>query len=267
MEKINGFKQVSEYLLESFNRGKVLKSGINTVIVGKPNVGKSSLLNLLTGEERAIVTEVAGTTRDVIEQQVSLRNITLNLVDTAGIRQTDDIVENIGVERARKYAKDADFILFLIDASVDLSKEDSEIYELIKDKKTLILLNKIDIGSKVTKESIFSFFDIRDLSVIEISAKEGSGIEELEKYVESEFLKGSLKTDDEIVITNVRQAEELRKTAESLSLVEKSIISGLPEDFYSIDLMNAYMSLGKIIGEDIDDDLVNEIFSKFCMGK
>ena len=253
-------------LYESSKKGKFVKEGINTVIVGKPNVGKSSLLNVLLGFERAIVTDVAGTTRDTIEEHVYLNNVSLNLYDTAGIRDTEDYVENIGVERAKKYADTADLILFMLDGTRPLTQEDEQIIDFIKDKKVIVLLNKIDSDCIIDKDAVKKLFS-SDYAMLEISAKESIGIDSLEKVIEEMFMEGDISSKDEMYITNIRQAEALLSAKNSYELVLKSIEDDLPEDFYSIDLMNAYSSLGRIIGEDVDDDLVNEIFTKFCMGK
>lgn len=259
-------KKETDRLYDSFKTGKILKEGINTVIVGKPNVGKSSLLNMLSGEERAIVTEIAGTTRDTIEERVTLGDVVLNLTDTAGIRETDDIVENIGVSKAKACADKAELVLLIIDSTSELTSEDKEIIELVKDKKIIVLLNKIDKPGIIDSKDVEKYLS-GDYDIIEISAKEGIGFKELSEKINDKFLKGAFKTDDELVITNLRQAQELSNASNSLSHVCESIDAGLPEDFYSIDLMNAYESLGRIIGEDVDDDLVTEIFTKFCMGK
>ena len=253
-------------LYESSKKGKFVKEGINTVIVGKPNVGKSSLLNVLLGFERAIVTDVEGTTRDTIEEHVTLKNVHLNLYDTAGIRDTEDYVENIGVERAKKYADTADLILFMLDGTRPLTEEDEQIIDLIKNKNVIVLLNKIDKDCIIDKEDIRKKFS-GEYALLEISAKESIGIDSLEKVIEDMFIEGTISSKDEMYITNIRQAEALLSAKNSYELVLNSINDGLPEDFYSIDLMNAYSSLGRIIGEDVDDDLVNEIFTKFCMGK
>ncbi len=253
-------------LYDSSTRGKFIKEGINTVILGKPNVGKSSLLNALSGYDRAIVTDIAGTTRDIIEEHIVLNNISLNLIDTAGIRLTDDTVENIGVERAKKYALDADLVLFLIDSSIPLSKEDDDIIELIKDKKVIVLLNKTDLDQVVKIEDVSNRFS-NECVILEISAKNYDGLNNLEDTISNMFVSGNLSSDDELYITNLRQSQELKSVLDSFNLVIESLDNGMPEDFYSIDLMNAYTSLGRIIGEDIDDDLVTEIFTKFCMGK
>lgn len=253
-------------LLATADSGKLIKEGIKTVIVGKPNAGKSSLMNLLVGEDRAIVTEVAGTTRDVLCENVRLKNIGLQLVDTAGIHDTFDKVEKIGVERAKKYAKDADLILYVVDTSVPLDDNDKEILSIIEEKKLIVLLNKSDLVSVVDEEAIKKFFN-RDIEIVKTSAQNGEGLEELEETIRKMFFGGQLKMNHEIVITNLRHKEALNEAYDSLLLTKKSVEAEMPEDFYSIDLMSAYASLGKIIGEQVEDDLVEEIFSKFCMGK
>ncbi|MDO4334115.1 MAG: tRNA uridine-5-carboxymethylaminomethyl(34) synthesis GTPase MnmE [Eubacteriales bacterium] len=256
-------------LLDSADDGKMRKEGINTVIVGKPNAGKSSLLNILVGEEKAIVTDVAGTTRDILEESIRLHGIGLNIIDTAGIRRTDDVVEKIGVERARKYAQEADLILYVVDSSLPLDDSDRQIMDMISGKKTIILLNKTDLESVVTEESLKEAIGSgsEKMRMIRTSTKENKGIDEFEKAVSEMFFHGQLQTDDEVVITNMRHKEAIRNAYESLLMVKKSLEDQMPEDFYSIDLMNAYASLGYIIGEEVGEDLVNEIFSKFCMGK
>lgn len=269
--KIDGLIQCVEKLLSTADNGRLIKEGIRTVIVGKPNAGKSSLLNLLAGEERAIVTEIAGTTRDALQETVKLGGISLSLVDTAGIRHTEDTVEKIGVDRAKKYAEDADLIIYVVDASVEPDENDREIISMIRDKNVIVLLNKSDMPGVVTEEQILSEFKKicsgKEITVIKTSAREGAGLEELEEAVKKLFFQGKVKSSGEIVITNMRHKEALRETLDSLRLVKKSLEDSLPEDFYSIDLMSAYSSLGRIIGEEVDDDLVEEIFSKFCMGK
>ena len=251
-------------LSSSFREGKIISEGINTVIIGKPNVGKSSLLNVLLGENRAIVTDIAGTTRDAIEETIVMKDILLNIVDTAGIRETDDVVEKIGVDKAKSMAHDADLILLIIDSSSDLSEEDYELFDFIKDKKAIILLNKVDLIGKINASDIHHY---SEHPVIEISAREELGIEQLKNQVEQMFLSGFLTFNDEVTITNERHKGLLYEAEKSLKLVLSSIDHQMPEDFFSIDLMNAYDCLGRIIGEQIDDDVVNEIFSKFCMGK
>lgn len=251
-------------LLKSFDNGRILKEGINTVIVGKPNAGKSSLLNILVGQEKAIVTEIAGTTRDVLEEQINLNGITLNVMDTAGIRNTSDVVEKIGVDRARKYAVNADLVIYVIDASTELDENDYEIMKLLQDKKAIVLLNKSDLDTKVQPEEVKKYLDKK---VISISAKNNTGIDEFEDTIKEMFFQGEVTFNDEIYSINVRQKNSLQIVLEHLKQVNQSIEDGMAEDFFSIDLMGAYEELGKIIGESVEDDLVEEIFSKFCMGK
>ena len=252
------------HLLSTADKGKVMKEGIRTVILGKPNAGKSSLMNVLVGEERAIVTEIAGTTRDTLEEHIYLNGISLNVVDTAGIRETEDVVEQIGVSRARDAAKDADLIIYVVDGSRPLDENDSEIMDFIRDKKAVVLLNKSDLSMVVSAEELRARSGHK---VIPISAKEELGIELLEDEIKNMFYQGEISFNDEIYLTNVRHKEALEQARESLKMVRESIENGMPEDFYSIDLMDAYTQLGVIIGEEVGEDLVNEIFSRFCMGK
>ncbi len=261
VEEISG--RIEKLLADSDN-GRILKEGISTVIVGKPNAGKSSLLNTLVGEERAIVTDIAGTTRDVLEEQINLNGILLNVTDTAGIRETEDVVEKIGVQRAKEYLKDADLVIYVVDTSTELDENDFQIMELLSDRNAIILMNKSDLESKTDAADIKKCLDKR---IISVSAKERTGMDELEAAIREMFLHGQVSFDDEIFITNVRHKAALQAALDSLRLVVQSIEDGMPEDFYSIDLMNAYEELGSIIGEAVEDDLVNEIFSKFCMGK
>ena len=279
-------------LIDTAYDGKLAKEGINTVIVGKPNVGKSSLLNRLIGQERAIVTNVAGTTRDVLTESIRLGDIHLNIVDTAGIRSTEDYVEKIGVDKAKKYADEADLILYVVDASADLDENDREIADFIKNKKRIVLLNKSDLEVRVKEEEMISLFAGNEIQhtknqeeifqenhckrdtiqkenfyIIRTSAKEGEGMDVLEQTVKSMFFHGEIKSSSEVFITNMRHKENLQEAYDSLLLVKQSIEDEMPEDFFSIDLMNAYGALGRIIGEEVEDDLVEEIFSKFCMGK
>lgn len=251
-------------LLKTADDGKMLKEGIKTVILGKPNAGKSSLLNLLAGEEKAIVTEIAGTTRDVLEEQISLGGISLRMLDTAGIRDTEDKVEQIGVERAKKHAKDADLILYVVDTSVELDENDREIMELLKGRKAIVLLNKSDLNPVVEKEQLET---MTEAPVLSISAREETGLDLLETQIREMFFQGEISFNEEVYITNMRQKRALEEALESLEMVENSIQMGMPEDFFSIDLMSAYERLGRITGEAVGEDLVNEIFSKFCTGK
>lgn len=256
-------------MLISFQNGKVLKEGIKTVILGKPNAGKSSLLNKLLGEEKAIVTEIAGTTRDVLEQYINLDGIGIHIIDTAGIRETEDIVEKIGVDRAMKQAQEADLILYVVDSSKPLDEDDYSIMELMSSKKFIILLNKSDLNTVVSVEDLENLCkDDKDhYVIIQTSMKDETGIDQLEDAIKKYFISGKIDFNHEANITNIRHKEALSDAYESLKLVKKSIEDEMPEDFLSIDLMNAYSSLGKIIGQEVEDDLVNEIFSKFCMGK
>ena len=264
LEKMRGIAAEVERLLKSSESGRMLKEGIKTVILGKPNAGKSSLLNVLLGEERAIVTEIAGTTRDVLEEQLQLGEVSLQLLDTAGIRSTEDVVEQIGVERARKQAEDADLILYVADSSRVLDESDEEILKLLEGKKALVLLNKSDLAPVITPQIMR---ERTGHPVLVISAKEGAGIQELEEKIRSLFFQGEVDFNDEVLITNLRQKQALMDASKSLSMVIESIENGMPEDFFTIDLKDAYTSLGFIIGEEIGDDLANEIFGKFCMGK
>ena len=259
----NLLEQIHQLLITSDN-GRMIKEGIQTVIVGKPNAGKSSLLNVLVGEERAIVTDIEGTTRDILEEHIQLQGISLNIMDTAGIRETKDVVEKIGVDKARNHASEADLIIYVVDASRELDENDEEIIEMIRDKQAIVLLNKSDLETVVTKEMLKEKID---KPMILISAKEEEGIHELEETLKRMFFHGKISFNDEVYITNVRHKTALAEAEESLKKVIVSIESGMPEDFYSIDLLDAYESLGSITGETIGEDLVNEIFSKFCMGK
>ena len=264
--KVDHLLKDVDKLISSSDNGKIIKEGINTVIVGKPNAGKSSLLNLMVGEDKAIVTDVAGTTRDILEENISLHGISLNIVDTAGIRSTDDIVEKIGVDKAKKIASEADLIIYVVDSSVDFDENDFQIIDMIQNKKCIVLLNKSDLKQKITEKDLQDKLN-RDTIIIKTSTKENTGIDEFEDTVKKMFFKGDINLNDELIITNMRHKEKLIDAYESLKQVKKSLEDRMPEDFYSIDLMSAYSSLGAIIGEEVKDDLVNEIFSKFCMGK
>ncbi len=251
-------------LLKTVDNGRLFTQGIKTVILGKPNAGKSSILNVLSGRERAIVTDIAGTTRDILEEQINLDGITLNLIDTAGIRDTVDIVEKIGVDKAKSIATEADLILYVVDSSTDLDDNDYNILNMIKGLKTVVLLNKSDLQQVTTAKMIN---EITDSQVISVSAKDSTGLEELSEQIVNMFAVGEINYNDEIYISGERNKEALDNALESLRLVKNSIDNNMPEDFWTIDLMNAYQELGKIVGESLEDDLVNEIFSKFCMGK
>lgn len=251
-------------LICSADDGKVVREGIKTVILGKPNAGKSSLMNALLGEDRAIVTEIAGTTRDTLEEHIYLQGISLKVVDTAGIRNAQDVVEKLGVERALKAASDGDLIIYVVDGSRPLDDNDKEIMKFIRGKKSILLLNKSDLDLVVDTDMLET---LSGNKVIPISAKEKQGIGDLEREIKRMFYHGKLTFNDQIFITNVRHKEALEQAFSSIKMVKESVESGMPEDFYSIDLMNAYEQLGFILGEAVDDDLVHEIFSRFCMGK
>jgi len=271
-EIVNNLLIKLEKLIQSGSNGKILKEGINTVIVGKPNAGKSSLLNKLVGEERAIVTNIAGTTRDTIEETIHINGIQLNLIDTAGICDADNEVEKIGIDKAIKYAQDSDFIIYVVDSSVPLDHDEEDIIRIVSHKKKVILWNKTDLQPAIKEEEFVNKVknligeDITGM-LIRTSTMNRYGLDELEKYIETLFFKGQINYNDEVYITNMRQIEALNDAVFSLNQVLISIKNQMPEDFYSIDLMSAYTSLGMIIGEEIGEDLVNEIFSKFCMGK
>ena len=272
---LDGFKEKLEHntkqnicavekLIQSSDNGRIIKEGIKTVILGKPNAGKSSLLNLLAKDDRAIVTEIAGTTRDTLEETININGITLNLIDTAGIRETEDIVERIGVKKAIDISSDADLIIYVADSSVPLDENDLSIIDMIKDRNAVVLLNKSDLEA-VTDEAVIK--EKTGKKVIKISAKENTGIDDLENEITNMFFAGGLDFNDEVYITNARHKAALQNTLSSLGQVMESIENDMPEDFYSIDLMNAYEELGKITGEAVDEDLVNTIFREFCMGK
>lgn len=293
LNKVEKIEKEIHKLIDSAEDGRILSEGIHTVIVGKPNAGKSSLLNVLVGEERAIVTDIAGTTRDILEETISIDGIMFRILDTAGIRSTEDVVEKIGVDRAKKAVEEADLVLYVIDSSVPFDENDESILEMIEGKNTIVLLNKSDLAAAVTEENIRSveskiskeengqnqrnsdIVNVKELDkkiynvnrIIKTSMKKRDGIEIFLKTVKEMFFHGDIVYNDEVYITNVRHKEALQDAYDSLLQVHKSIEDQMPEDFYTIDLMSAYEKLGLIIGESVEDDLVNEIFSKFCMGK
>ena len=257
------YDKVSYYVSTS-DDGALIKEGIKTVIIGRPNAGKSSLLNYLARKDRAIVTEIEGTTRDLLEEQISFQGIMLRLIDTAGIRDTEDVVEKMGVERSYDSMESADLILYVVDSSTPLDQNDLSIMEKVKDSQVVVLLNKSDVDVVVTENEIKNYLSV---PIIPFSAKTGEGEDLLRKKIMDLFFSGELMENHEIFLTNARHISAMSKAKESLSHVLLSIKEGMPEDFLSIDLMDAYEELGYIIGESVEDDLVNEIFSKFCTGK
>ena len=259
-EEINSLQE----LLDNFENGRMKSEGIRTVIVGKPNAGKSSLINLLLDEERAIVTNIAGTTRDILEERVQIGNLVLNLVDTAGIHDTDDFVEHLGVEKAMEYLEGADFIIYVVDSSAPLDEADEKIISLLAGKSGVILFNKSDI------DSVLELRDLKDKiewDCIFFSSKTGDGLDKLEKYITECFLEGNISFNDQIYLTSLRHREAVEEAVESLYQLLNTIEDGMPEDFYIVDLMDAYKYLGLINGETASEDLVNKIFKDFCMGK
>ena len=267
-EKIDPIIEELGKMEESATDGQIIKEGILTVITGKPNAGKSSFLNMLLGKEKAIVTDIAGTTRDALEQHVRIGDISLNLVDTAGIRTAKDEVEKIGVEISKNYIDDADLILYVVDSSSELDENDQHIINLIRNKNVIILYNKSDLEPLISENEVLSeFSDEENIDIIKISAKEHIGLDGFEDMVKRFVFKNNVFSNNEILITNLRHKEKIHEALESLKLVKRSLDDGMPEDFLTIDMMSAYSSLGNIIGEEISEDLVNEIFAKFCMGK
>ena len=267
LEIVLKIKEQLQHMIQNFDNGRIRSEGVKTVILGKPNAGKSSLLNILLGEERAIVTDIEGTTRDALEERANINGITLNIVDTAGIRQTEDVVEQIGVSRAKEHARDADLIIYVIDRSRPLDENDYQIMNLIQDegKEAIILFNKSDLNTVVDKEKLEQWLEGKH--VIEFSTKNRTGLEELTEVIKNLFYQDKISFNDQVYITNARHKHAISRAYESMKLVEKSLGDHMPEDFYSIDLMDAYESLGSIIGEAVEDDVVDEIFRKFCMGK
>jgi len=252
-------------LLQKAEEGRVLKEGIQTVIIGKPNVGKSSLLNVLAGKERAIVTDIAGTTRDILEENINLGGLYLNIIDTAGIRNTENVIEKMGVDKAKDFVENSDLVIFVVDGSKAWDVDDEEILSLIHEKKRLALINKSDLKTMVDRKKLEELFD--PSAILEISAKEETGLEQLQEKIKEMFFQGKLSFNEEIYISNLRQKEALVEAKDYLLKVKESIHLGLPEDFFSIDLLAAYEVLGKITGETLGEDLIDQVFSRFCLGK
>ena len=242
-----------------------MKEGIRTVILGKPNVGKSSLLNALLGQERAIVTDIAGTTRDALEESLRIHDVTLNVIDTAGIRNTEDVIEKMGVDKAKEYAKEADLIVFVVDTSRPLDEDDYEILQIIRDKKVIALFNKQDLAVAADLKTLKE--ELGQIPVIETSIVENTGLDQFVSTVREMFYKKEINFNDQVYITNARQKSALAAAEDALTKAMDSINMGMSEDFFTIDMMEAYTQLGLLIGETVEDDLADEIFSRFCMGK
>lgn len=264
-KRIEDIRAKIHRLLDTADSGKILREGVKTAIVGKPNVGKSSLLNALLREQRAIVTNIPGTTRDVLEEYINISGIPFKLIDTAGIRETEDVVEQIGVSRSKDIIESADLIIMILDLSTSLTEEDKYIMDLIEDKKKLVLLNKTDLPAKLDKEEIYNRFSQSE--ILEISAKNKKDVEKLEETLKEMFMSGKINMEDSVMITNLRHKDALIKADDSLRDALSTIDMGMPEDCLSIDLTNAYKYLGEITGESVQDDLIKKIFSQFCLGK
>ena len=263
-DRLQNDREKLNELIEHFDDGRMKSEGINTVIVGKPNAGKSSLMNLLLDEDRAIVTNVAGTTRDILEERVKLGDVILNLVDTAGIHETNDIVENIGVNKAIEYADKCDFIIYVVDSSERLDDADFQIIDILQQKKGVILMNKSDLNPVITVEDIQKKLN---WECITFSNETKQGMKELENYVNNSFLDGNISFNNQVYLTGIRHKEAVISAIESINAVLQAIDDDMPEDFYTIDMMDAYKELGLINGETASEDLVNKIFKEFCMGK
>lgn len=261
----NKIKQEIEKLLATSDRGKILREGLNTVILGKPNVGKSSLLNAILRENRAIVTDIPGTTRDIIEEYVNIDGIPLRIIDTAGIRDTDDIVEQIGVDRAKETVLDADLIIAVFDASRELSDEDYQIIDLIKDKKTIIILNKTDLPSKYNENDFKSILNNKEVIVASITS--GIGLENLEKSIKNMFYGGEIEIDSDTLVTNIRHKNQLIKSLDNINNAIDDINMSVPIDCIEVDLRDCWENLGEISGDTIGEDILDKIFSEFCIGK
>ncbi|PNT90833.1 tRNA uridine-5-carboxymethylaminomethyl(34) synthesis GTPase MnmE [Clostridium thermosuccinogenes] len=258
-------RDLLEGIMNSFEKGRILREGISAVIVGRPNVGKSSLLNELSGKSRAIVTDIPGTTRDIIEEYVNINGIPVKMIDTAGIRETDDVVEKIGVERAQNAIENSDLVIVMIDAGVGISEEDMEILEKVKGKKTIVLINKVDLAGKQEVDAIAD--KLAGFRVIRISVKNEKGIDDLEKEITDLFMKGGISLNSEVIITNIRHKDLIAKAIQSIDEARGSYENGMPLDLIAIDIKNAAEFIGQITGESVSDDVIHEIFKNFCLGK
>ena len=254
-----------DHLIESFNTGKILKDGLKTVILGKPNVGKSSLMNAILRENRAIVTDIPGTTRDIIEEYVNIKGIPLKVVDTAGIRETEDLVEQLGVDRAKDILEQSDLAIVVFDASRELDSEDLEIIELVRSRKSIVLLNKTDLSKKLTEKDIESY--LPSSKIINTAITEGSGIDKLEQLLHDMFMSSDVKITDSVVINNTRHRDLLMKSKKNMTEAIESINISLPIDCIEVDIKNAIENLGEITGDSVGEDIINTIFKNFCIGK
>ncbi len=252
-------------LIDSYDNGRIVREGIKTVIVGRPNVGKSSLLNALLKEQRAIVTDIPGTTRDSLEEYMNVHGIPLKLIDTAGIRSTEDIVERLGVEKSKELINQADLVLFVINGSEDLQEEDYQIMELICNQKVICLVNKSDLVIKVDRKALSDA--LKDCTIIETSAIHHVGLDALETEIKEQFMTGQVQSNDGTVIHNIRHKQALVQAVDALEQVRESIEMGMPEDCWAIDLHGAYEHLCEVTGDKVTDDVIQQIFSQFCLGK
>ena len=263
--KADGVREDIEKLLNTAERGKILREGLNTVILGKPNVGKSSLLNAILRENRAIVTDVPGTTRDIIEEYVNVDGIPLKIVDTAGIRDTEDLVEKIGVDRAKEVVEDADLIIGIFDASRELTDDDKEIIELIKERKSIVLLNKTDLPNVYNSDDLAKI--LRNKKIINTAIAKGEGIEELEKTIVDMFYSGDVEVKDEVMVTKLRHKDQLLKAKKNIVDAINGIELNVPLDCIEVDVKNCWTNLGEISGDTVSEDIIDKVFSEFCIGK
>lgn len=263
--KITALKEKINELLKSADTGKIIREGVEAVILGKPNVGKSSLLNRMLMEERAIVTDIPGTTRDTVEEYMNLGGIPVKIIDTAGIRDTGDKVEKIGVEKSKKCAENADIIFMMLDSSRPLDEEDMEILDFIEDKKAIIIVNKTDIDKKIDFDKLCNYTEKEN--IIYTSVKEDKGIDDLTERFKEIFFGGEIQTNDNVIISNVRHKNMLYKAIEALDRALVTIETRMPEDFISMDLQEALSALGEITGDSVDDEIIDRIFTRFCLGK
>ena len=264
-EKTQQVSQGIRALLNTASQGKILRDGLKTAIVGRPNVGKSSLLNVLLREEKAIVTDIAGTTRDTIEEYVNVRGVPLQLIDTAGIRETDDVVERIGVERSRKALNEADFVLLILNQSEELMDEDLRLLEQTKDFKRIILLNKTDLPTKIDMDKVKEF--ATDSEIVTTSMLKKEGIDQLEEKIADYFFQGQMNERDATYLSNTRHIALLEKAEQALQEVVNGVDMGMPVDLIQIDFTRAWDLLGEITGDTVQDELLTQLFSQFCLGK